>query len=285
MIATVIERIPVHGETDGPGDRSQSKTAVNEEDYGKLLRRLRRQIRRAGITPDEVVRAHPGPVNAILLLKSTERVRQKESSSLEKRLGQVGFRHLQNGVWLLPPSKKPSNVIEEDDLKLWVHRNITKPLGKDVQFVLPFVAVVDLKKVVAERRGIRKLPYSRTIFNLLELEEAVPAAHAYQIMKDRGLGIEDIIASGDLLFILSSFCEESELAAIDDSYKVVVQKLQRVIGSRQLSLEILANLDPKMLAYVFEDLVAHPNDTAQRTIIEAQFWMRFLRRPEETQSG
>jgi hypothetical protein len=276
IITAVNDRIPVPGEPDRESDGASPASERREEDLRRLLRRLRPQIKRAGITPDEVIRTYEGPVNAIMLLRSVERSEGKKSTVLKERLARMGFKYLQDDVWVLPPALTPSGLGNQDDLKLWAYQNITKPLGKDVQFVLPFIALVDLKKVTAERRGIRKLPDARTLYSVLDLEDTVTASHIYGHMKKRNLGIVDVIVSGDLVFLASSFCDEPTMAVLEDSYEILLRKMQPGTASGEVSLASVANFDPAVLSRLLRNLVSHPKDTAQRSIVEAQFWMRFL---------
>lgn len=276
IIAAVIDRIPVRGEVDKEEETGSNVAGRTEEDLRRLLRCLRPQIRRAGITSDEVIRTYDGQVNAILLLRSVERLDGKKTTLLKEQLGRIGFKYLRDEVWVLPPARTPSGLVSQDDLKLWAYQNITKPLGKAMQFVLPFIALVDLKKVTAEKRGIRKLPDARTIFNVLDLEGTVTATHIYEHMKKRNLGIEDVISSGDLVFLASSFCDESTIVALEDSYDTLIPQIQPSTESGEVSLESMANLDPAVLARLLGKVVSHPRDTAQRMVVEAQFWMRFL---------
>ncbi len=276
IIAAVIDRIPVPDELEKDQEANSNGAGNSEEDLRRLLRRLRPQIRRAGITSDEVIRSNEDPVNAILLLRSVERSDGKRSTALKERLIRIGFKYLQDEVWVLPPARTPQKLAGQDDIKLWAYLNITKPLRKATQFVLPFVALVDLKKVTAEKRGIRKLPLARTIFNILDLEDTVEASHIYAHIKKQNLGILDVISSGDLLFLASSFCDKSTMAALEDSYDALVQTIQEGTESGEVSLESMAKFDPAVLARLLQKIVSHPKDTAQRTIIEAQYWMRYL---------
>lgn len=276
IITAMIERIPVQDEVEPAVYAALGEGERREQELRRLLRRIKRQIRRAGITPDEIIRGYPGPVNALLLLKSTERHQGKESTAVGERLGRIGFKFLQNDVWVLPPTLTPPGLENQDSLKLWLHQNITKPLGKETRFVLPFAVIVDLKKVTAERRGIRKIPYGRTIFNLLELEEILPSRYIYEQLKRRGLGIADITTSGDPLFLASAFCNDETMAALEESYPRLLQRLKPRTGSSQSQLQRIARLKPAVLGRMLQGMVPHSKYVAERMITEAQFWIGLL---------
>jgi hypothetical protein len=95
-------------------------------------------------------------------------------------------------------------------------------------------------------------------------------------MKKKNLGIVDVIVSGDLVFLASAFCDEATLVALDGSYDELMQRMKPSTTTGEVSLESIANFDPAVLSRLLRNMVSHPKDTAQRSIVEAQFWMRFL---------
>ncbi|MDG6898497.1 MAG: hypothetical protein JRN24_02035, partial [Nitrososphaerota archaeon] len=85
-----------------------------------------------------------------------------------------------------------------------------------------------------------------------------------------------IILRGDLSFLTSAFAQDDEVASIREHEQEISSRLVRATGSSKIALEDLANLGPDVIASAFEGVVPHPKDLAQRLIVEAQYWMRFL---------
>ncbi|MDV3244132.1 MAG: hypothetical protein LYZ66_03005 [Nitrososphaerales archaeon] len=277
LIHAVIQRIDVDGEAamaSPPG--MPPATEDKEQTYKKLLRRLDWQLGKSGIGVEEVVRTFPGEVQAVLLYKSYEKFKGGESNLLREKFIQMGWKNIQPNVWILPPNKTPVGPITQEDLKVWVRRKLTKPFGKEFDYVFPFVAVIDMKKVTADKKGTRKMPVARTIYNVLEPSEVVPASHLYAVMKSRGFSVREIILSGDIPFLASAFATTDDLLAIQENEEAIGMKLRRLTGSQSMALQDLANLGPDLIADAFGSAVAHPKDLAQRLIVEAQFWMRHL---------
>ncbi|MDV3276905.1 MAG: hypothetical protein LYZ69_00385 [Nitrososphaerales archaeon] len=275
LIHAVIQRIDVEGETSLPEAQPQGGYD-REEMYKRLLRRLDWQVRKSGIGAEELVRTYGGEVQAVLLHKSYERFRNKSSDVLRGKFIELGLKNVQPGVWVLPPNRVPSGLTTQDELRMWVRRELAKPLGKDFDYVFSFVAVVDLKKVIAERKGIRKMPVARTIYNVLEVDEVVPPSHLYATLKSRSMGVRDIILSGDFPFLASAFAEDEDVAAIKEHEEEIATRLRNATGSKSAALEDIANLGADIIGASLEGIVAHPKDLAQRLIVEAQYWMRFL---------
>ncbi|MDG6974521.1 MAG: hypothetical protein JRN27_00300 [Nitrososphaerota archaeon] len=273
LAQAVIQRIEVDGE-----DYTAPPTYGDHElTCKRLVRRLDWQLKNSGITVEELIKSYPGEVKALLLLKSYERSKsKKESVSLRDRLIAMGFKLIQSGVWILPPTKTLAGLDSQESLKLWFRQEMSKQVGKQVDYVFPFVALVDLKKTVSERRGIRKMPVARTLFAVLSLEEVVPYSHLYATMKSRGLSAKDIVLSGDVPFLASAFADGGDLEGIHLHDLEVGQNLRRLTGAASIDLEGLANLGPDTIAKALDGVVAHPKDFAQRLIVEAQYWMRFL---------
>lgn len=277
LINAVIMRIEAEGEEhwDGP------PPTEGEGWYRRLMRRLDWQLQTSGITAEELVRTYPAEVHALLLFKSYEGGKKKrkgktETAVLKEKLVAFGFKAVQPSLWVLPPAKTPPDLESQESLKLWFRQKLAKGVGKSVAYVFPFIAAVDLKKVVSERRGIRKMPTARTLFSVLAPEEVVPPSHVYSTMRARGHSVRDVIVSGDLSFLSSAFALKEELEQIHAREMEIGQRLRHATGASTINLEDLANLGPEAVATSFEGVVGHPKDFAQRLIVEAQHWMRIM---------
>jgi len=276
LILAVIQRIDVEGEQMVGAEAGAPAEQEDEEKvYERLMKRIHWQLSRSDITAEDVIRTFPGDVQAVLLYRSYDKFRGNESK-LRERFIEMGWKNIQPNLWVLPPNKTPGGAVNSVDLKVWIRRKLAKPFGRDFDYVFPVVAVVDMKKVTADKKGIRKMPTARTIYNVLEPDEVVPASHLYSVMKARGLGVKDIIMSGNVPFLASAFATPSDLMAIQENEDAISASLKQLTGSKTINLQDIANLGSDLIADAFGSTVAHGKDLAQRLIIEAQFWMRFL---------
>lgn len=274
LITTVIQRIEVEGED----DPAAATPGGSEQIYRRLMRRLEWQLKNSGITVEELVRTNPKEVKSILLFKSYEASKKKRKLEVtfRERLIETGFKSIQPGVWILPPNRTPPGLDNQDELKVWFRQQLVKPVPKALDYVFPFVALVDLKKVVSERRGIRKMPTARTLFGVLSVDEVASPSHVYATMKARGYGVREVILSGDLAFLSSAFADGEDLDGVRVNELEIGGKLRHATGASTINLEDIANLGPETIAKAMTGCVAHPKDYAQRLIVEAQYWMRVL---------
>jgi hypothetical protein len=273
LIHAVIQRIDVEGEVT---EAEPTSPANREENIRRLLKRLEWQIAKSGIGSEELVRTFPGEVKAVILHKSYERYKKANSDVLRSKFIELGLKNVQPGLWVLPPNRTPQGIGTQDELRIWVRKEFARPFGKDFDYVFPFIAVVDLKKVIAEKKGIRKMPTARTIYNVLDVNEVVPPSHLYETLKGRGYGVKDIILRGDITFLTSAFAEDEEMVSIREHEDEIGLRLRKATGSPKIALEDIANIGPDVIAAAFEGIVAHPRDLAQRLIVEAQYWMRIM---------
>lgn len=276
LILAVNQRIDVEGEQARAVEAGGAMEEDEEEVYEKLMRRLRWHLSKSGISAEEVIRTFPGDVQVVLLYRSYDKFKGEESNLLREKFIEMGWKNVQPNLWVLPPNKTPGGQVSSGDLKVWVRRKLAKPFGRDFDYVFPVVAVVDMKKVTADKKGIRKMPTARTIYNVLEPDEVVPASHLYSVMKSRGLGVRDIILSGSIPFLASAFATPEELTAIQENEEAISASLRQMTGSRAINLQDIANLGADLVADAFGSTVLHGKDLAQRLIVEAQFWMRLL---------
>ena len=274
LIATVIHRIEVEGEEQADAAAPDG----SEQTYRRLMRRLEWTLRNSGITVEELIRTNPTEVKSILLFKSFEgtKMMRKLRYTFRERLTDMGFKAVQPGLWVLPPSRTPQGLDSQEALKVWFRQQVAKPVSKAVDFVFPFIASVDLKSVVSERRGIRKMPTAKTLFGALSVEEVSSPSHVYSTMKSRGYGVKDVILSGDIAFLSSAFADGEDLDGIRVNQLEIGQKLRNATGASAIDLEDMANIGQEAIATVLTGYVAHPGDFAQRLVVEAQYWMRVI---------
>ncbi len=272
LILAVIQRIEVEGE-----DHAAPDFVEGEQGYRRLMRRLDWQLKSSGITVEELIRTYPREVKALLVFKSYEKSkRKKESTTFREVFIGLGFKPIQPGVWILPPTKTPAGLDSQEALKVWFRQQMTRRVNRAVDYVFPFIALVDLKNVVSERRGIRKMPTARTLFGVLSAEEVVPHSHLYGTMKSRGMSVKEIILSGNLPLLSSAFAEKEDQDNVQEKELEIGRRLRYATGAAKINLEDIANLGTETVSKALDGVVAHPKDFAQRLIVEAQYWMRLL---------
>jgi hypothetical protein len=274
IISAVIERIPVVGEP--VSFEELDKPAKVEDEYVKLVRRLKPQLEAMGITKEELIRNYDMPLYALVLLRFLEEYKKKPSQAIGDRLAALGFRLLQNDVWVLAPSLTPQDLKTQADLKAWVRKALTRSLRKNYQYVMPFVALVDLRLAVAERFRVVKQPQGRTIFSVFEVEELLPARYIYGYMKQRGFSLEGMIRGGDPVFLASAFGDSVTTSGIRKNQYELSRRLKRVMNVERLSLSYMSTLHENELGAALEGLVPRPLEVATGLGIEARYWERFL---------
>lgn len=276
ILHTFLERVSLTGEESTAVHNATDEERRREEGFRIYTRRMKTAMKDALITDEDIIKSYPEPLKAILLMRFLEKQGEKRSVRLAEKINEAGLKFVQNDVWILPPSKTPQDLLTDQDLKQWVYENLTKTLYKKVQFVFPFIAIIDMRKVIAPRRGILRKYTGNTVFNVMELDEMVPPSYVYYYLKERSLGIEDVVRRGDLLFLASALKDQLAVSDIKEKRRQIVQRLFESLSKGSLSLEDISNIDGGALTKVLEGLVQHPDGVAQRLIIESKYWKRFL---------
>ncbi|MBI2648944.1 MAG: hypothetical protein HYW93_04740 [Thaumarchaeota archaeon] len=276
MLHAFLERVSLTNEEATAARNATDEERRREEGFRIYIRRMKTVMKDALITDEDIIKSYPEPLKAILLMRFLEKQGEKRSVRLAEKINEAGLKFVQNDVWILPPSKTPQDLVTDQDLKQWVYENLTKTLYKKVQFVFPFIAIIDMRKVIAPRRGILRKYTGNTVFNVMELDEMVPPSYVYYYLKERSLGIEDVVRRGDLLFLASALNDQLAVADIKEKRRQIVQRLFESLNKGSLSLEDISNIAEGALTKILEGLVQHPDGVAQRLIIESKYWERFL---------
>jgi len=276
MLHAYLERVSVSPEEGTALRNAVDEQRRREEGFRIYIRRMKMTMKDALITEEDIIKSYPEPLKAILLMRFLEKQGEKNSVKLAEKINEAGLKFVQNDVWILPPSRTPQDLVSDQDLKQWVYENLTKTVYKKLQYVFPFIAIIDMRKVIAPRRGILRKYTGNTVFNVMELDEMVPPSYVYYYLKERNLGIEEVVRRGDMLFLASCINDPLAVSDLTEKRKQVVQRLFEATNKGSLSLEAIANLDEISLTKVFEGLVQHPDGVAHRLITESKYWERFL---------
>jgi hypothetical protein len=229
----------------------------------------------AGISLDEILRKYDKPVNVILMMKFNEKLKGKQSVMLKQRLEQLGFRHVQSGVRLLPPHETEAILESDRSLGDWIQEEIVKKLDTRLRYVLPFVALVDLRKDFSLRRGPPEKRL-RTIRDLLTVAD-LPPELVLRRLDEKHLTIAKLVGLGDIGF-LAARCDSSTQEDLELSKPDILRKLRKATGKENPDLVDIAHMDGQKLSAVLIGHVADESAVADAIIDEARFWDRQLRR-------
>jgi len=276
LISTFLNRVSLTPDENAAIRGAESYANKREEELRVLVRRLKSAVRDAEISTEEILRSYPFSIKAILLMRYMEKQGEERSTMLVERINEVGFKLIQNDVWILPPSKMPQSLETDEDLKMWVYQNLVKKVDRDLQFVLPFVTVIDLKKTIAERKRIRKKYASATVFNVMEVDEMVSPSFVYSFFKGRNLGIEQVLKAGDVVFLASSFSDDLLVSKLEENKHEITERLSKVLHKEKVGLDDLAEVDDVKLGGTLAGLVPLEKGVAQRLVAEAKYWKRVL---------
>jgi len=278
IVEKIIEKVPTWMEEKlRAAEKELVKSKKKEEKLKRVLLKLKSSIKTAGISVDEIIKEYDKPIKAILLFKFRERCKEKrkDPKPLRSRLIQLGFKHLQSGVYILPPIRVPKEINTQEDLRRWVHQNIVSPINRNLEYVFPFVALIDLRKTFSEKKAPEKA-WGRTIFSVLEIDEILPPEDVYSFLKKRHITIEDLIKLGDIVFLASSSCDEQILSKLEASKDEIINKLKNVIKKDKIRLIDIAEMDIDKLSQVLRGIVKDDKKVAKAIKEEAIFWKKFL---------
>jgi len=278
IVEKIIERVPAWMEEKlRTAEKELVKSRKREEKLKRVLLKLKSSIKTAGISVDEIIKEYDKPIKAILLFKFRERCKEKrkDSKPLRSRLIQLGFKHLQSGVYILPPIRVPEEINTQEDLRRWVHQNIVSPINGNLEYVFPFVALIDLRKTFSEKKAPKKA-WGRTIFSVLEIDEILPPEAIYSFLRKRHITIEDLIKLGDIVFLASSSCDEQTLSKLEASKDEIMSKLKKILNKDKIKLIEIAEMDTEKLSQVLRGVVKDEERVAKAIKREAIFWKKFL---------
>lgn len=250
------------------------------------IRQLATPIKAVGITNHDIACSYDEPPKAILLMKSGERLERKKTTRLRKRLQELGFKHLRAGVHVLSPVKTPQSLESQDDLRHWVESEITRPLNAELEYVFPFVTLLDMRTAFSKRteeKGkkpeVPPIATAHTLDERLGPEDFHPPA-VFRTLRRKRKSIEYLIKRGDIVFLAAKSLPELVLSRLERSEGRIIEKLKKATGNEKFDLNYFASMsreEEKTLARALRGYVPHENRVARDIHKEALYWMGFMK--------
>lgn len=277
IIKKIIEKTPSWMEEHlRQREQELQKMRKRERQLSKIILRLKSSIKDAGISVEEIIKHYDKPLNAILLYKFRERLKNKKVKYIPQKLIELGFKPLQNGIYILPPARMPKELNTTDELRKWMHQNVIAPIDGNLEYVFPFVAIIDLRKVFSEKRAPENA-WGKTIFGVLDLDEVFSPEIVWSYLMKRRVTIKELIKLGDFVFLATPSCSQDVVKKLDTSKAEIKKRLQKVLGKEEMMLDDIANMNIQQLSKVLKGVVKDENKTAKAIIREAVFWNNFLK--------
>jgi len=270
----------------GSVERGKEQRIIDEikkldktDQLGKTLRRVRSSLKEVGISTEDLVKEYDHPLKAMLIFKFRERISGRKSVVLRDKIRELGFKYIQSGVYVLPPVLTPSSLETREDIGKWFKSAVVDPIGPNLEYVIPFAVLIDLRKAYSERKAPERA-WGRTIFGVLGPDELFPPEYIIGTMNRKHISLEDIIRLGDITFLAAGCLTDSELLKVQENKRELISQIQYTLGTRGINLSEYKKMDSEKLASMlrrFVDDPARARHIAETIVNEAIFWDKFLK--------
>jgi len=249
---------------------AEIKKRDQTEELEVVLRRVRGSLKLHNISIEDLIKKFHKPILALLAYKDREKFGKKTSNQLKTELISAGFKPIAKGLYILPPIKAVNlNLENSETIGKWFDDNVASNLPKGYEYVISLVPI-DIQKVFSRRIAPEKA-WAQTFSRVLGPEEVLPSNFLLKF-----ISVESLIKSGDIAFLASKFCSESELLKLQDFRDAIIKEIFG-LKSEEISLRwyLDLNVDDLTLAlqkYKFESA----KKLSEGIIAEAKFWNAFL---------
>ena len=149
-----------------------SKAKKETTSVNKVLAKINATLDKEHISKEELIDKLKESQYTILIQKHNE----DDEKLIRDRLYALGFKHINSGIYVLPPVKaREWGVTESFDIEAWVKAHLLKGLPNDYKRMINFATIIDFKRTTAHNHN-NMVKRSRTYLDVLE-----PAALSSQI--------------------------------------------------------------------------------------------------------
>ena len=243
-----------------------------KKELGEIIEKINFTLKTENISTEKIIEELDTSINALLLMKTSEDIGSKRRI-LVKNIDKLGFKHIDKGVYVLPPVKTPK-LKNNEELDTWIKKNILKGCPKKYEYIIEFASIIDLKKT----HNIRNVPTyrrkGRTIFEVLSIEDILPVREALKYLKfKKNISLFDIIELTSFSFLVEEYnCSKKDYESLKKNNENILNNIKKELDVTELKTTDLATVDNLILYKSLDDYVSKPLDIAKMIKENASFW-------------
>jgi len=244
--------------------RTEKKHQKSKEEADEERKRIIDSLKRRSISTNKLIEKYDDSLNAIVFSYSNQGEivdgKTKSTKFIREAVEPFNAKYLGGTDVLIPPSKVPVWIKNQNDLKKWFERNILKGRYCKVKFLVLF----DLKKKAFWENY---LPYQQKRPNHFSIGEQLSVDDLFTEEQINKISLGEIIREGDIAWLASTILSGDELERVLRNQGLIEKKLGKP------SLRIVAQDDfTENLSEVLKEYVAKSDELAQAIVDEAKFW-------------
>ena len=252
-------------------DKSIERLRKDQKRRTKERHRMIQALTRSGLSTDRLIDRYDKPLNAILIsyatqVEPTQKGFYRKCKFIRDELMTYNAKGLGGSDFLIPPTKVPNWIKNNEDLQTWFEQDILKGRYCKLKLLILF----DLRKKAFWHNYVpyeQKNPWNFTIGEILSIEDLFTEA---QISK---IALSDIVRSGDIAWLTSDILSPIELEIIHKNQPLIEGELGNP-SLRLLSNDSMVSMLSTVLARYG---ISNPDEVARVIVGEAQFWHSRLR--------
>lgn len=245
--------------------KSDTSSQLEGQKQENEKRRIIDSLKLRPISVNKLIEKYDNSLFAVLISYASQKEKGKKgyllkSPFLRTELEKYNSKYLGGTDALIPPTKVPIWIKNENDLKKWFETDILK--GRYCK--IKFLSLIDLKKKTFWGTYLpykQKKPNHFTIGEVLKIEDIFTEEHLNTI------SLSQIIREGDVCWLASSFLSGKELELLIKNQIAIEEQL----GNPTLREFSQDSFIPK-LTNVLSSVINNPKEVACSIVEEAKFW-------------
>jgi len=270
LIALLLERDMEINKLRKEKDLLRSHFEEKETKQVYVKKRIIDSLKRRAISIEKLIEKYNKPLNAVLISYASQKEKSKKgylkpSSFIREELKKYGSKYLGGTDAIIPPTRIPKRIKNNEDLRKWFEKKILK----ERYCKLKFLSLIDLKKKTFWKTY---LPYEQKEPRHFSIGEVLKLEDLFNEEDIKNISVSEIIKDGDILWLASSLLGEKELTRLIRNQKRIESQLGNP-SLRELTSDLIIPKLNKILSKTF----SKPNEISKAIVEEARFWYKKLK--------
>ncbi len=245
------------------------KLKKDRERIEGVLSDINLKLNEENISKKDLIKDLNNNLEVVLLIKHAEGEKNKPKP-IRDALKERGFRSINYGMWILPPSLTP-HFNKSKKLEDWIDRNFLNKISKEYRYKIS-VMIVDLKKIFVKEQGETRM---KSLIEKIDYTDFIKLEKLDNYLKQKkDISLMDIIQIPSLIKLVNKGnFGWHDGSTLNKEQRDILEEIKKHLGKQELKTKDLSKVNKGFLKELLKNKgLRNYKEISSDIIKNSEFW-------------